>query len=108
MGADQCNPYSRDALMRHWKNQDDDPYRAKDESYEDDIEMTQIPSYRNVKLTWVHDTKCAVCNCPVTDQFMDCACCEAKWARCTTCNHKYRTDPHRKSNTTCGCSQPSR
>ena len=42
--------------------------------------------------TWVPDTVCVVCKRPVDDQFMDCACTEARWSRCSKCCEKYRTD----------------
>lgn len=107
----ECNPYSRDALKRHWESQEEDcgaghSYKChKTHANDDDnVECMQVLSYPQVDIKWVKDTKCAVCKRAVSDQFLDCYCEEAIWQRCTTCMRKYRTDTGCKHNTACGCS----
>lgn len=41
---------------------------------------------------WVLDTVCKKCGHSVLDQFMDCACLEAQWVRCSLCQEKKRVD----------------
>lgn len=42
--------------------------------------------------SWVPDTECCVCSQRVSDQFLECACEDARWKRCSKCNERVRTD----------------
>ena len=57
------------------------------------------------------DTPCVECGRAVTDQFLDCACTEARWTQCKKCLHKYRTDDKATRlslyNVACACDRAS-